>query len=111
MMYTDFTVGEKTYKLRLNTRSTIELEKKLGCNPLSIFGTGDTLPTVTQMVTVLFYSMQAYQHGITLNDAYDIFDEYLEEHSSTDFIQVLIEIYKTSGLIHIDDNDTDSKNA
>lgn len=111
MMYTDFTVGEKTYKLRLNTRSTIELEKKLGCNPLSIFGTGDTLPTVTQMVTVLFYSMQAYQHGITLNDAYDIFDKYLEEHSSTDFIQVLIEIYKTSGLIHIDDNGTDSKNA
>ena len=99
MMYFDFEAGNKQYKLRLNTRNTVALEKALGCNPLGIFGSGDTIPTITTMVTILWASMQQYHHGITLNDAYDIFDAYLEEHSATDFIPVILEIYKVSGII------------
>ena len=57
MLYYEFSVGEKTYKLRLNTRNTIALEKQLGCNPLAIFGSGDTIPTVTTMVNILHYSL------------------------------------------------------
>ena len=35
-----------------------------------------------------------------MNDAFDIFDNYLADgHSTTDFIQVILDIYKTSGLI------------
>lgn len=100
MMYVDFTAGNKEYKLRLNTRSVMALEKQLGCNPLSIFGDGDTMPTITTMVQILWASMQQYNHGITLNDASDIFDAYLDDgHSMTDFLAVIIEIYKVSGLI------------
>lgn len=99
MLYFDFEAGNKAYKLRLNTRNTVTLEKALGCNPLSIFGAGDTIPTITTMVTILWASMQQYHHGITLNDAYDIFDTYLEEHSATDFIPVILEIYKVSGIV------------
>ena len=33
MNFIDFVVGNKTYKLRLNTRSIVLLEKQLGCNP------------------------------------------------------------------------------
>ena len=99
MMYFDFEAGNKQYKLRLNTRNTVALEKALGCNPLSIFGAGDTIPTITTMVTILWASLQQYHHGISLNDAYDIFDSYLEEHSATDFIPVILEIYKVSGII------------
>lgn len=99
MLYTDFTAGNKEYKLRLNTRNLISLENKLGCNPLAIFGDGETLPTITQMVAILHAALQPYNHGITLNDAYDIFDNYLEEHTMTDFIPVIIELYKVSGLI------------
>lgn len=99
MLYVDFEAGNKNYKLRLNTRNLVALEKQLGCNPLSIFGDGSTLPTLTQMVNVLFYSLQQYNHSISLNDAYDVFDAYLEEHSATDFLGVIIEVYKVSGLI------------
>lgn len=100
MMYVDFTAGNKDYKLRLNTRNTVALEKQLGCNPLSIFGDGSTIPTVTQMVNVLYASLQQLNHGISFNDSYDIFDEYLEDgHSATDFIPIILEIYKASGLI------------
>lgn len=100
MMYYDFNAGNKAYKLRLNTRNTIQLEKTLGCNPLSVFGDGETLPTFTVMIAILHASLQQYHHGITMADAADIFDEYLADgNSATDFIPVILEIYKASGLI------------
>lgn len=100
MMYIDFTAGNKDYKLRLNTRSVVVLEKQLGCNPLTIFGDGDTIPTITTMVAILHASLQQYNHGITLNDAYDIFDKWLDDgHATTDFIPVILEIYQASGII------------
>lgn len=107
MMYVDFSAGNKDYKLRLNTRNVVALEKAVGCNPLGIFGNGETLPTITVMVNVLHASLQHFHHGISLNDAYDIFDAYLDEHSITDFVKVIIEIYKVSGLIP---EGTDEKN-
>lgn len=100
MLYFDFEAGGKAYKLRLNTRNIVALEKQLGCNPLAIFGDGSVIPTVSTMVNVLFASMQQYNHGITLNDAYDIFDSYIEDgNSMTDFVSVILEVYKVSGLI------------
>lgn len=104
MMYVDFTAGNKNYKLRLSTRNVVMLEKQLGCNPLLIFGDGDKIPTVTEMVYILYTSLLQYNHGISLNDAYDIFDDYLADgNSATDFIAIILEIYKVSGLINIDE--------
>ena len=101
MMYVDFTAGNKDYKLRLSTRNVVALEKQLGCNPLGIFGDGETIPTITQMVNILYASLQQLNHGISLNDAYDIFDAYLDDgHSATDFINVILEIYRVSGIIN-----------
>ena len=101
MLYYDFTAGNKDYKLKLDTRNIVSLEKKIGCNPLAIFGKGDTIPTVSTMVAVLHASLQPYHHGITIDDAYNIFDAYLEDgNSTTDFINVIVEIYKVSGIIN-----------
>lgn len=109
MMFVDFHAGDKDYKLRLNTRNIAMLEKQLGCNPLAIFGNGETLPTVTQMVQVLYCSLIQFNHGIGLDDAYGIFDDYLADgNTATDFITVLLDIYKVSGLIK---KDSDEKNA
>lgn len=102
MMYVDFNAGGKDYKLRLATRNIVALEKAIGCNPLSIFGNGNEIPSITTMVNVLWFSLQKFHHNISLNDAYDIFDEYLEEHGMTDFIAVIVDIYKVSGLIKDD---------
>ena len=113
MNYIEFSAGNKDYKLRLNTRNVVMLEKQLGCNPLSIFGDGETIPTVTTMVAILHASMQQYNHGINLNDAYDIFDAWLDEgNSTTDFIPIILEIYKASGIIPKDEvKELDEKNA
>jgi hypothetical protein len=100
MNYVTFTVGNKEYKLRINTKNIVTLEKQLGCNPIAIFGLeGDRIPTITEMVFILYTSLQQLNHGISLNDAYDIFDEYLAEHSATEFIPVILEIYQVSGII------------
>lgn len=101
MMYSDFSTGNKDYKLRLNTRNIVSLEKQLGCNPLGIFGVdGNTIPTITQMVVILHNSLQQFHHGISLDDAYDIFDEWLDNgHVATDFLTVILDIYKVSGII------------
>ena len=100
MLYVDFTAWNKDYKLRLSTRQTVSLEKQLGCNPLSIFGDGETIPTITTMVYILYASLQQLNHGISLDDAFNIFDDYLADgHVVTDFIPVIVEIYKVSGII------------
>lgn len=100
MLYYDFEAGNKAYKLRINTRNVIQLEKALGCNPLGIFGDGEEIPTVTKMVTVLHASLQQYQHNTSMDDAYNIFDEYLADGNNvTDFVKVILEIYQISGLI------------
>ena len=109
MMYVDFHAGDKDYKLRLSTRNTVMLEKQLGCNPLAIFGAGETIPTVTTMVQILYCSLLQFNHGISLDDAYNIFDEWLADgNTATDFITVLLDIYKVSGLIK---KDSTEKNA
>ena len=109
MNYIDFEAGNKSYRLRLNTRNVVLLEKQIGCNPLAIFGDGSTIPTITVMVAILHASLQAYNHGITLNDAFDIFDSYMEDgHAMTDFIPVIMDLYKASGLIP---KDNEEKNA
>ena len=103
MLYVDFNAGGKDYRLRLTTRDIVSLEKRIGCNPLAIFGDGDTLPTITTMVAILHASLQTYEHGLTLDDAYKVFDAWLADgHTMTDFIQVIVDIYKASGLIQDD---------
>ena len=99
-MYVDFSAGGKEYKLRLNTRNIVSLEKALGMNPLAIFGNGETMPTITTLVTILHASLQQYQHNITLDDAYDIFDNYLADgNRMSEFIPVVLDLYGVSGLI------------
>ena len=99
-MYIDFNAGNKTYKLRLNTRNTVALEKMLGCNPLSIFRDDEEIPTITNMVNILYCSLLQLNHGISLNDAYDIFDEYIADgNTHSDFLMVIIDVFKISGLI------------
>ena len=107
MLYTEFNVKDREYKLKLNTREIVSLEKKIGCNPVLIFGTtGNQVPTITTMVQILHSSLQAYQSNIDMNKAYEIFDEWLEDgNTSTDFIPVILEIYRVSGLIRKETNE------
>lgn len=102
MNYTIFTVNDKEYKLVLTTKSMCELEKKLGVNPIEILSNAakDRLPKIGEMVLILHAAAQKYNHGITLENCYDILDSYVAEGNAyTDFINVIVDIYEVSGLI------------
>lgn len=114
MLYTTLTVKDVDYKCRLSARACVDLEKKLGTNPLNIFMgmVGDTvlLPSLGTMLNILHCSLQQYEHGITLDKVYQIYDDFIAEgHTQMDFIPILIDIYKVSGLIPEEVNET--KNA
>lgn len=97
MLYYELPVGDKVYQLRLTTRKIVKLEEKIGRNPLTIFGNGDVVPTISTMLTVFQYALP---DGITEDQTYDIFDSWLAEgHTVADFIPIILEIYKVSGLI------------
>lgn len=102
-MYTNFEVGETTYKLRLTTKGTMQLEKALGGrNPISMlleFEDGK-VPTVTEMVTILHAMLQPLNHGITLDSACDIYDNYISSGKTMfDLIPVFVEVFQESGFI------------
>ena len=109
-MYFDFEAGNKAYKLRLTTKAVMALESKIGCNPMMVFGNGNRIPTVTEMIHILHNSLTHFNHGITLNDAMGIFDAWLEDgHTPTDFIAVIVDVYKVSGIIPDTKEETDEE--
>ena len=114
MLYYEFEAGNNTYKLRLNVRNIVTLEKTLGCNPLMVFGTGDRVPTVTEMVAILHNSLQVYNHGITMDTSYKIFEQWLDDgHQITDFISIILDIYRASGIMKTEESseeDEEEKN-
>lgn len=102
MMYVEFNAGDNEYKLRLSVGSIIALEKKIGTNPAAIFGFDENnpvIPTITTMVAILWASLQDAQHGVSITDAQNIFEAWLNDgHIPTDFIAVITDIYKVSGI-------------
>lgn len=102
MNYYTLTVKDNDYRLVLTTRYAAELEKKLGCNPINLLieATENRLPKIGDMALVLWASAQRYQHNFKLEEAYDLFDEYLEEHELTDFLNVIVNIFEVSGFIN-----------
>ena len=112
MLYSTFTVGDKEYKCRLTARACVDLEKKLGENPLNVFikiaNANGALPSIGDMVTILHASLQSMEHGITIEKAYELYDKYVDEgHTLVDFIPVILEIFKVSGFF----NEEQGKNA
>lgn len=110
-MYTELKAGEHTYKLRLTTAGCIRLEKELGCNPLQIFMgiDEDVLPKLGDMLAVLHQMLQTYEHGISKDDVYDIFDEFIKDGNQIwDLVPVIIECFQEAGFLPKDE--ADSKN-
>lgn len=101
MLYTTLKIKETEYKLRLNAKNAVQLEKKLGRHPLSILMDmqESTLPKTEDVIFILHASLQAYQHEITEDKTYDLYDLFMEEHGIEDLVNLIVEIYQTAGFI------------
>lgn len=111
-MYTELIIGKDSYKLRLSTKRAVDLERALGFNPLQIFFdvNNGKLPKLSDLMIMLQYFLQDMQHGIKLEDAYEIYDRYVAEgHNMFDLIPLFIEVLKESGFMA--EEVDESKNA
>lgn len=112
MLYTTVVIKEKEYKLRLSAKSCVELEKRLGGNPLNIFMNVSTgvLPSLESLLIMLHQSLVEYQHGITMDDVFALYDDYCSEEGNNmmSLITVMLQVFKDAGFIPRDDSE---KNA
>ncbi|WIF95014.1 DUF6096 family protein [Caminicella sporogenes] len=101
MRYTEFKVGEKEFKLRLGAGEIVNLEKKLGKNPLDILMNVEKgeLPKIGDTLAILHAAMQKFHHNITMEKVYQLYDEYVDEGNAyTDLIPIVLEVFKVSGF-------------
>ena len=109
MMYYEVNIGDNAYKLRLNTRGCVEVEKRLGKNPLSIFANVNegNLPAISDLAVIFQAALKPYHRE---EKAFDLIDTYVEEKGFVEFLNMIIEVLKVSGLISIDGEKDNSKN-
>lgn len=101
MKYTELKVGENEFKLRLGAGEIVNLEKKLGKNPLDILikVENEELPTISDTLTIIHASMQKFHHKMTMEKVYQLYDEYVDEGKAyTDLLPVIMEVFKVSGF-------------
>lgn len=105
MMYSEFKVGEKELKLRMDAQNSVLVEKKIGKNPLNIFMNEDkSLPKLEELIIILHGSLQKYNKGYTLEKTYDLYDDYIDDGGTfTDFIPLIMDIFKVSGFFKEED--------
>ena len=103
MLFTSLPIGEKEYKLKLTTHAVVELERKLKTNPVNVLmrmAATNEFPSLETVMTIFHASLQAYNHGISVEEAYEIYDAYLETGKNmADLIYVLVQVFQNSGLI------------
>lgn len=112
MLYYNFKIGDNEYKCKLTTKDLVEVERRLKKNPLTVFMsiTNNELPKMEDMLTIFHASLQSYNHGISMEEVYDIYDDYVDSGKTfVDFIPEIMEIYKVSGLIKEDKKTTKKK--
>lgn len=102
--FTTWIVNEKNYDLHLTTRQVVRIEENLKINLLKIFmGSGNEfeIPPLKIMLLVIHGAMQKFNHGITLEDVYDIFDDYVAGgNSQVDLLsEVILPLFEVSGFI------------
>ena len=102
MLYTELQIGEEIFKLRLNTKNSLMLERALGYNPISLLMDIDKgkMPKLADILIILHAMLQTYHHGYDMNKVYDLFDRQSEDGKSMfDLIPVFIEVFEQSGYI------------
>ena len=102
MLYTELQIGEEIFKLRLNTKNSLMLERALGYNPISLLMDIDKgkMPKLADILIILHAMLQTYQHGYNMEKVYELFDKYSDEGKSMfDLIPVFVEVFEQSGYI------------
>lgn len=111
MLYITETIAGKDYKLRLGAQNCVDVEKKLGKSVLDVLlamapneegGSvkGIAAARINEICIILQGAMQRYQHGITLENVFDLYDEHIDQGGTyEDFIKYINDVLEVSGFL------------
>ena len=118
MLYEIATIAGKEFKLRLGAQDCVDVEKRLGKSVLDVLLAmapadipedgkpdmsslkGMSTPKVGEICIILHGAMQQYQHGITLDQVYRLYDEHIEAGGIyNDFIEIIQKVLEVSGFL------------
>lgn len=117
MLYVTETIAGKEYKLRLGAQNIADIEKKLGKSVLDVLLSmapddmnagnaesvnikGMSTPKVGEICIILHGAMQKYQHGTTIEQVYDLYDEHIDAGGSyMDFFGIFNDVLEVSGFL------------
>ena len=99
MKVTTLNYAGKEYQARLDIRGCLEVERKLGANPLNVLIPikDEKLPKVADLITILHQSLLPLQHNIKYDDVLDLWAE--DGADINKLILDVVQIFKDSGLI------------
>jgi hypothetical protein len=104
--YVELKIGEKELKLGMKTRQIVALEKALDRSPLNILMDAQegALPSVNDMLIILWAALQQYEHGYNMEAVYDLYDEFIAEgNTMMELIPLVIDVLSVSGYIKMDE--------
>lgn len=108
-LYTTITIDGTDYKARLNAKACVDLEKKLGTNPLNVFAKiaeDGSIPDLSVLISIFQASLSAYNHGITIDKAYELYDKFVDDgNTMMDLVPILMDVFKVSGFFKVEDEE------
>ena len=105
MNYKSLLVQGRELKLKIDTRNSIALEKRLGTNPLNVLmkAQNGEIPSFEALLYIFHAALQKYQHGISMEKVFEIYDAYVDEgHDMTEFMEVIMGVLSVSGYMKMD---------
>lgn len=110
MLYSQLKIDDcHIYNLRLTLIDVVQLERLLGESPLDILQKAAIYNaygvSLEDLVYILYVSLQGGETKYTIDDAYDIFDDYIENVGDIgSFLNTLIRLFVDMGFISGDDD-------
>ena len=114
-LYHELQVGTNIYKLRISARACAELERKLGGSVLRLvmrqaiaaqgaddnaMGVVDAMISVEEYALIIHAALQKFEHGKTLEDAFNLIDDFVSEgHSYMELLKEIMEVLNVSGIM------------
>ena len=115
MLYHTITVNDKEYRLRLTARALVDLEKKMGTSPINVFmemsQKESYVPELSVLIAIFHASLQAMEHGMTLDKTYELYDQMVDEGKSmADLLEIIVGVFQCSGLVPTNVEEDKGKN-
>ena len=103
-----FNTGKNEIKLELNMINIMNYEKQAGKSIYDVLTQmeNDRMPSISDIVMLIKYAANKYNHGVNDKIAVGWLEEYCENHMPIDFVaEYLLDIYKDAGLITVDNSE------